>query len=166
MPIEIERLFAGDEQRLRAIRLRALADAPEAFGTTFAEANALGAADWREQLEQLTTFVATSGNSDVGIARGVCHPDHSDAAYLITMWVAPEFRRQGVGAALIDSVVKWARSEGFRRIVLNVVESNAAALLLYRKNGFAANGNFGALPPPRQHIRECQLEMTLAANRR
>src|SRR5690348_16533658 len=120
--MQIVRLMVGDEQRLRAIRLRALADAPDAFGATFEEANALSVGDWREQLEQLTTFVATSGDGDIGIARGLRHPDRENTAYLMTMWVAPEFRRQGVGAALIDFIVEWAKSEEFGRIVLKVVE--------------------------------------------
>jgi GNAT superfamily N-acetyltransferase len=44
---KIERLSAGDEERLRAIRLQALSDSPDAFGTTFNEASVLSVTDWR-----------------------------------------------------------------------------------------------------------------------
>jgi GNAT superfamily N-acetyltransferase len=159
--VEILSLAPGDEERLRAIRLRALANAPEAFGTTLEEASAKPLDDWQRQLKQLVTFIAAFDNSDIGIARGARHANQSDAACLISMWVAPEFRRQGVAAALIDSVVAWAKTEKFRRLVLDVTESNVPAMSLYRKKGFAANGVIGVLPPPRQHIREYQLEKML-----
>lgn len=156
--IRIVRLAPGDEERLRAIRLRALADAPEAFGTTLEEAIAKPLGDWQRQLKQLATFIVTLDSVDIGIARGARHDNQSDAACLISMWVAPEFRRQGVAAALIDSVVAWAKTEKFRRLVLDVTENNVPAMSLYRKKGFVTNGVISTLPPPRQHTREYQLE--------
>ncbi|HTU24584.1 MAG TPA: GNAT family N-acetyltransferase [Pirellulales bacterium] len=157
----IERLVVGDEGRLRAVRLRALEDAPDAFGTTFDEAGTQPLAAWRRQLEQSATFVATAGDCDVGIARGAADDDLDDTAWLLSMWVAPEMRRRGIAAALVDTVIAWARTEGFRRLVLDVAETNEAALVLYAAKGFVANGTLGALPPPRQHVRERQLERTL-----
>jgi GNAT superfamily N-acetyltransferase len=160
---KIERLISGDERRLRAIRLRALADTPDAFATTYEEASSLTVEEWQRQLEQFATFVATAGAGDIGIVRGARPDNDNDTAYLVSMWVAPEMRRQGVAAALVDCVVEWASTEGYRRLVLDVVESNIAAMALYSMKGFVANGTLGTLPPPRQHIRECQLEKKLAS---
>jgi ribosomal protein S18 acetylase RimI-like enzyme len=158
---KIERLSVGDEGRLRQIRLRALRDAPEAFETTFAEANARPFESWQQQLEQLATFVAVADDLDVGMARGTPHDERNDTAYLISMWVAAEARHRGVGSALIEAVAAWAREEGFRRLVLDVAEGNVAALTLYTRAGFVAIGLVGTLPPPRQHIREIQMARTL-----
>jgi len=159
--VKIERLTTSDEGRLRAIRLRALQDAPDAFGTTLEEASRQPFEVWRRQLEQFAVFVSTTGDRDIGIVRGGGHEDCNGAAYLLSLWVAPEMRRQGIAAALVDSVVAWARTEGFRRLVLDVAESNAAALALYMRKGFVPNGTFGTLPHPRRHIREYQLEKKL-----
>ena len=74
-PVNIEHLSAGDGERLRAIRLRALRDAPDAFGTTLEEAAAQPPESWDRQLEQLATFVATGGGYDLGLVRGTLH-DH------------------------------------------------------------------------------------------
>jgi ribosomal protein S18 acetylase RimI-like enzyme len=158
---KIERLSVGDEGRLRQIRLRALRDAPEAFETTFAEANARPFESWQQQLEQLATFVAMVEDLDVGMARGAPHDEPSDTAYLISMWVAAEARHGGVGSALIEAVAAWAREEGFKRLVLDVAEGNAPAMALYTRAGFSATGVFGTLPPPRAHIREIQMAVTL-----
>lgn len=149
-------------RRLRAIRLRALADSPDAFGTTLDEAGVLPIEDWQRQLAQLVTFIARTDERDVGIIRTAHHDERDATAWLLSMWVSPEMRRKGIASSLVDSVVAWARGEGRRRIVLDVTETNAAAIALYRAKGFSPNGTIGMLPPPRQHIRECQMERITA----
>jgi GNAT superfamily N-acetyltransferase len=139
-PARIERLVAGGGPRLRAIRLRALADAPAAFSTTYEQAAARPRAEWESQLERMATFVATADGADVGLVRGIQHDQLANAGYLISMWVAPEARRQGVASALIGTVVQWARAQGWNRLVLEVGETNAPAIALYARAGFAADG--------------------------
>lgn len=160
-PATIERLCAGDGGRLRAIRLRALQDAPDAFSTTLDEAASRSPESWDQQLDELATFVATVSGCDVGLVRGAPHDRFSDTGYLISMWVAPEARRRGVGSALVDAVVDWARTQGLRRLLLDVAETNGPATALYTRKGFVPNGEFGTLPPPREHVREIQMAMTL-----
>ncbi len=157
----IERLAAGDGERLRAIRLRALKDSPDAFGTTFGEAAARPPENWELQLEQLATFVATTNGCDVGLVRGTSDEQCRDAGHLISMWVAREARRQGVGSALIDVLAEWAGTQGWDRLLLDVGERNTPALALYTRKGFVPTGEIGALPPPRDHLREVQLVMRL-----
>jgi len=69
----IEKLRAEDWQRFRSIRLTALKDSPEAFGSTLAEELQLTTADWhaRVQPQGVATFVAVSVKGrDVGLAVG------------------------------------------------------------------------------------------------
>jgi GNAT superfamily N-acetyltransferase len=160
-PATIQRLGRGDGERLRAIRLRALADAPDAFGSTLEEAAARPLEGWERMLSELPTFVATANGCDVGLVRSTVHDRFTDAGCLISMWVAPDARRGGVGSALVDTIVGWARGEGLGRLVLDVVETNTPAIALYSRKGFVASGEVGTLPPPRAHIREIQLVLTL-----
>ena len=160
-PAEIERLRAGDGERLREIRLRALRDAPDAFETTLKEAVTWPPASWERQIEQLPTFVAALGGRDVGLVRGSPSEEACDTGYLISMWVEPDVRRRGIGSALIDAVVEWAGTRGLDRLVLDVAETNIAAIELYVSKGFVRSGEVGALPPPREHIREIELVMKL-----
>lgn len=159
--VKIERLESGHGERLRSIRLRALADAPDAFGTTWNEASGEPPESWERQLRQMATYVATAAGRDIGLARGAPHDSAIDSGYLISMWVDPKVRRQGIAARLIDAVVVWARAENLKRLVLDVAESNLPALALYSRKGFMPNGNRGCLEPPREHIREIQLELPL-----
>lgn len=157
----IEQLALSDGERLRALRLRSLRDAPDAFGTTFEDAATWSPEAWNQQLEQLATFVASADGTDVGLVRGALHDHFPDIGYLISMWVAPEVRREGIGSALIDAVAQWARTKGLIRLLLDVGETNTPAIGLYTRKGFVPTGEAGTLPPPRDHIRQIQLMMPL-----
>ena len=159
--IQFEQLGPDEVQRLRTIRLRALQDAPDAFGTTFEEASALAAEVWATQLVELPTFVAVRDRMDVAMVRCARDRDRVDVAWLISMWVAPEVRRAGVGGLLVDLVVGWARTNGMRRMLLDVSDLNLPAIALYEAKGFMPNGNAGTLPSPRNHIHEHQRELRI-----
>ena len=159
--MDILRLATGDADCLRAIRLRALRDAPEAFGTTFAEAAAWPMESWTRQLAELATFIAVIDGADVGLARGGPHDGKPGAAILLSMWVAPEARGKGVGDALIDSVIAWARGEGFSRLLLEVGDHNEPAIALYARKGFRPTGATSTLPPPRTHVPEHERALEL-----
>ena len=156
----VERLRAGDGARLRAIRLRALADAPAAFSSTLAEAEARAFEDWEAQVRALPTFVWSERGVDLGMARGAPHSGDAAAAYLLSMWVAPEARGRGIGAALAHEVMTWARAEGFRRLVLDVGVHNLPAQRMYERLGFTATG---ATPLTPACVHEMEMAMELRA---
>ncbi len=159
--MEIQRLTPGEAKRLRAIRLRALSNAPDAFGSTFEETAARPPKSWPKQLAELATFVVVLDGYDVGMVRGIRYEGKPGAAILLSMWVAPAVRGKGVGEALIDAVVDWARSEGFVHLLLDVADENAPAVALYARKGFKPTGETSTLPPPREHIREHQRTLDL-----
>jgi ribosomal protein S18 acetylase RimI-like enzyme len=159
--LTIERLAAGAGNRFRAIRLRSLRDAPDAFATTYEEAATWASDNWDRQLEQFPTFVASADGVDWGTVRGALHDGVPGTGYLISMWVAPEGRRLGIGSALVDAVVAWARTQGLQRLLLDVSAENTSAIAFYAARGFRPTGEAGTLPPPRQHMREIQLCLTL-----
>jgi GNAT superfamily N-acetyltransferase len=159
--MEIQRLSIDEARRLRHIRLRALADTPDAFGSTYAEVAAHPLAEWSKQLQEIATFVAVHDGKDLGLVRCARDEHHHDTAWLISMWVTPEARGQGVGNALIDAVIECARSSGASRLLLDVGDHNQQAIALYARKGFQPNGQTGSLPAPRNHIREHQRELRL-----
>lgn len=63
-----------------------------------------------------------------------------DEVHVLRVTVAASWRRQGVGARLLEGLVAWARVVGARDVVLEVRETNEAAHALYARAGFLADG--------------------------
>lgn len=64
------------------------------------------------------------------------HPDKEKPELFINeIGVAPEYRRRGIGKALIKAVIEEAKKAGCRLAWLAVDEDNKAALALYRSAG-------------------------------
>lgn len=150
----IEQLEPREVERFRGVRLRALHDAPEAFASTYEEALARPKEVWERQLADFATFVAVEAGRDVGLARGVPFEERDDTALLVSVWVAPEARGQGVGDALVDAVSDWARRTGYAFLALDVGDENPHAIALYARKDFVPNGEVSYLPAPREHVRE------------
>ncbi|HLZ71917.1 MAG TPA: GNAT family N-acetyltransferase [Dehalococcoidia bacterium] len=133
---------------LRDVRLRALADAPGAFLTTLAEALAYPDQLWQERAAALPGRVTFIGEDAAdgrwwGMVGGVLETVQADTpptVYLIAMWVDPARRGSGLGEALVRAVLDWAAARGVRRVELDVVETNAPAIGLYRRCGFLPTG--------------------------
>jgi ribosomal protein S18 acetylase RimI-like enzyme len=50
--------------------------------------------------------------------------------------VAPEHRRQGLAATVMDALHRWGRTQGAARAYLQVSSDNAPALALYARLGY------------------------------
>jgi len=86
-------------------------------------------------------FVAESARGVVGrlsIARDP-HPASQHVADLGLM-VAAHARRQGIGWALLEQAVDWARQVGVRKLELHVFPYNEPAIRLYERFGFVREG--------------------------
>lgn len=56
------------------------------------------------------------------------------------MTVARPWRGRGVGSALMEAAIEWARERGLHKLSLAVFAHNEAGLALYRKYGFVEEG--------------------------
>lgn len=161
----VERMGPEGWERVRAVRLRALSDAPDAFGMTLAEEEAKPPEGWRARLadRETATFLAVEPGRDVGLIVSRAYEGQPGAAGLFAMWVAPECRGRGMAQALVEAVVAWARSMGFGRVLLDVGDRNADAIRLYARNGFEPTGVTGCVSPDRAHLLEHQRALDLLA---
>ena len=86
--------------------------------------------------------VATAGDQLLGTAKmGPNRPGRGSHIGTASFMVADSARGRGVGRALATYVVSWHRLNGFRGIQFNaVVETNTAAVALWRSLGFVVIG--------------------------
>ncbi len=61
-------------------------------------------------------------------------------AYIDDIAVDANYRRQGVGRALIERAIEWAKAKGFSGIMLETQDNNVAACRLYERCGFELCG--------------------------
>lgn len=146
MAVTVRRIEVSDLELARELRLAALADAPEAFEARLADEQAMFESQWRERIEsnaagiRTVGFFAVAEGQERGLVVGVRPDDRSGSAELVSLWVAPGWRRRGAARALVEAVCNWARGRGLWEVTLVVAETNAAAIKLYRSCGFAASG--------------------------
>jgi GNAT superfamily N-acetyltransferase len=63
------------------------------------------------------------------------------------MWVSPAYRRRGIGHALLNALIAWAKEQGAQRLELGVSEGNTPAIHLYEQLGFAEASRPMPSPP-------------------
>ncbi len=141
----IRTLHPDDWPIYRDLRLRALADAPQAFCSTHAEESQRTDDIWAARLaapafgdyQQGWPIAAEVDGMPVGLAWVKLEGDH---ASVYQVWVAPEARGRGVGAALLDAAIGWARARKASEVRLDVTSGDGAAARLYRRLGFVDTG--------------------------
>lgn len=137
---------------MREIRLRALADAPDAFGSTLAETAARPAEAWTRRAAanaagaESVMFVIEANGRWVGLAGGLFEPDRPGDPEVVSMWVDPAWRRSGLAGCLLDEVLTWAHRRGAANVHLWVTEGNGPAIALYERFGFVFTGESAPLP--------------------
>jgi ribosomal protein S18 acetylase RimI-like enzyme len=143
MGVSVRSITEQDWELSRALRLRALAEDPDAFASSLEKERGFADAQWqawsRSNAERRATagFYASLDGVEVGLIVGVRKPH---AVQLNALWVAPEARGRGAASALIEAVAGWAAESGVRELELEVTETSRAARHLYEKLGFAVAG--------------------------
>lgn len=117
-----------------------------AAGETYAYPDDLSSAQahglWVESPPGLTVVAVDDGGSILGSAKsGPNRPSRGAHVATASFMVAHAARGQGVGRALGEWVLDWAREQGYAAMQFNAVaETNLAAVTLWRDLGFVVVG--------------------------
>jgi len=149
--INLEPISTGNALLFRAVRLRALQDAPSAFGSTYAKEVLLTDAEWVKRAAQWSSdrsvgFLAVDRGAACGIAGGLLDDEDGARAHLISMWTSPVHRQRGIGRLLVDGILWWAHARRTHTLQLTVVSSNEAAMMFYQRLGFVRTGRTEPYP--------------------
>ena len=60
----------------------------------------------------------------------------AEVGFISDIYVAPEYRRQGVSKLLLDPILKWLKSKKLKYVNLFAVTENEVALKVWKKYGF------------------------------
>src|SRR5215471_21712454 len=97
--MNIRRIRADEGLKLRTIRLRALADAPTAFGSTLAREEAFSESIWHDRAaggamgDDRVTFIAERDARWIGLATGLADDPETEGPVLVGMFVDAAERR-------------------------------------------------------------------------
>jgi menaquinone-dependent protoporphyrinogen IX oxidase/ribosomal protein S18 acetylase RimI-like enzyme len=148
------RLFQASEwPTYRNLRLQALADSPEAFGSTYAGEAARPEEFWPGRLSAGLSsgldlpLLAELDGQPVGLAWGRIEAGALEVVHLYQVWVAPVARGRGAGRMLVQAVIAWAAAQGARAVELEVTCGDTPAVRLYNLLGFRPIGEPGLLRP-------------------
>ena len=105
-------------------------------------------ADERRYLKALrryphaAVFVAERADGAIVGRLSIARDNHPASTHVadLGLMVAKDTRRQGVGRALLEAAVEWARAGGVRKLELHVFPWNEPALRLYEQFGFEREG--------------------------
>ena len=145
--MNIRQLAANDAPVYQPLRLRALREHPEAFGSSLEDEQPLLLEQVARRLDDTSgnsvSFGAWSDCQLVGIVSLFRSPrlKTRHKALLGGMYVAPEARGNSVGKALLEHTLSYARTmDGLEDVTLAVTVGNDAARRLYLDAGFVPYG--------------------------
>ncbi|MGW1372969.1 GNAT family N-acetyltransferase [Streptomyces sp. NPDC002446] len=161
--VSVRPLEPDDWALYRTVRLAALADAPEAFGSTLGREQAFPEDRWRKRLTGRNQFLAEDGGEACGLI-GIIPPGPGPGpgpgpAELVSLWVRPATRGRGVADLLVREALRWAGDQGFDRVLLWVADGNDRAERLYARHGFQRTG---LVQPVREGQKELEFAMVRA----
>lgn len=145
--MHVTRLTAADVPQYRRLMLHAYEHAADAFTSTAEERAAEPESWWVQRIAgpqgHSVVFGAFRENELVGtVALELSRkPKTRHKIMVIGLYVLAECRGAGIGKALLEAAVEFARSyPGARSMTLTVTEGNESAIALYRAFGFEVFG--------------------------
>jgi RimJ/RimL family protein N-acetyltransferase len=137
LKIEIVSPSSSEANRLRNLRLRALSDAPYAFGADYKVESEKPIEYWQEYQEKTDWCFAVSDGVDVGLlAVDKADADRNSDCWLASWWIEEAYRGQGIPKLMLQWLDNLCTSKGWKKQGLGVWPENERAIAAYLKLGF------------------------------
>jgi ribosomal protein S18 acetylase RimI-like enzyme len=141
-PVEVIHLQPNQWEQYRQIRLEALLDSPQAYSTTYQQMVDKPDTFWQDRLinaaarKESWLLFARVNECIVGMI-GAFLSNESNRAMIVSVYVSPVYRGQGVSRALMEAILNELRqNQAIQEVELTVTSGQEAAIALYRRFGF------------------------------
>ena len=144
------RLMLPHEWHLhREVRLQALLDSPDAFGSSYEVEAMRSNSEWQQVIETALAsgknhvYLAESDGVVCGLVWCKLSAVEAGLAEIFQMWVNSKHRGMRVGEKLLQAAIACARNHRIERISLEVTATNYAAAAFYQSQGFQLMDEMG-----------------------
>lgn len=150
--MRVRRLRADEWREWREFRTAMLAEAPYAFGSTYADAVATRDDEWQRRVAAMATdddrcyYLAEDEHDGTWLAGAGGYTEDDGVPNVFGVWTRPDARGNGYADACVRTVVEWARRSGASEVRLWATDGNDAARRVYERIGFVPNGTTQPLP--------------------
>jgi len=137
MSIEIITATVNDVDRLRALRLAALKDTPDAFGAKYEDEVEKPILDWQNRLKNTNWCFVVADGVDVGLlAVDRAEKDRNSDCWLSSWWIHQDHRGSGIPKLMLNWLEQLCIEKKWEKIGLGVWPDNLRAISAYKKLGF------------------------------
>jgi ribosomal protein S18 acetylase RimI-like enzyme len=137
MSIEIVTATVNDFDRLRALRLAALKDTPDAFGAKYEDEAEKPISDWQNRLKNTNWCFVVADGVDIGLlAVDRAEKDRNSDCWLSSWWIHQDHRGSGIPKLMLNWLEQLCIEKKWEKIGLGVWPDNLRAISAYKKLGF------------------------------
>jgi GNAT superfamily N-acetyltransferase len=144
--ITVRKFEVAEFSSYRSLRLSALEESPDAFGSTLGAEQLRTTEEWASRLQSGCNsgldlpLIGQVGTTAAGLAWGKVDRSDRTIVHVYQMWVVPEFRGRGIARLLLRTIVAWTASLEARSVHLGVASGETSAMRLYVSEGFVPFG--------------------------
>lgn len=129
-------------QDYKKLRIEAVENSPQSFLATTEETNQETQSEWKNKIENMF-FAIDEKDNLVGMIG--CYQEklikQKHIANIVSFYINPKFRRQGLGRELIKTAIDFAKTKKeIKKIQLGVITTQKPAIALYQSVGFMKIG--------------------------
>ena len=137
MSIEIVTATVNDVDRLRALRLAALKDTPDAFGAKYEDEVNKPISEWQDRLKNTNWCFVVADGVDIGLlAVDRAEKDRNSDCWLSSWWIHQDHRGSGIPYLMLNWLEQLCIEKKWEKIGLGVWPDNLRAISAYKKLGF------------------------------
>lgn len=139
--ISVTVAIKDDWQDFKKIRLEALQEEPQAFGSSYAKESVYTDEKWQESFSKPDVAIVIAKETDKPVGMIGYHLKNNSDAHIWGMFVSKDYRNKGIGKMLLEKLIDQAKQIlQVQKISLDVNPEQVTAVKLYSSLGFQGDG--------------------------